>query len=356
MPIDTSIYGMVQNPKMAMPFDTMQQALTIKGLVDQNAMRPQMQQLAMQKQQGDLSHQQAMTGKATADTHAQNVKISRDLLAAAASQADVDVLKEHVARTYGPQAASQIPNFDDPNFQSQRAQKIMDADAMLKRISPQLQSVDTGGAVERRNPYTDELVSTIPKTPTPEQSLHGGQGKPPAGYRFMPDGSLEAIKGGPADQKAQAKSAGGETVSNVIASLRDSYDQLEKSGGITSTENSMIGNLSAAGASSGIGQGLGKMFGTGNQSLRNTIAQQRPILLQAIMKATGMSAKQMDSNAELKLYLSTATDPTLDVQANKRALDMLEKLYGLGNEQTVIPKTSVPPTPKPGGIKFLGFE
>ena len=60
----------------------------------------------------------------------------------------------------------------------------------------------------------------------------------------------------------------------------------------------------------------------------------RPLLLQAIMKATGMSAKQMDSNAELKLYLSTATDPTKGLQANMEALDRIEKLYGSGQLDT----------------------
>lgn len=59
----------------------------------------------------------------------------------------------------------------------------------------------------------------------------------------------------------------------------------------------------------------------------------RPLLLQAIMKATGMSAKQMDSNAELKLYLATATDPQKGLEANLEALDRIESLYGGGNER-----------------------
>jgi hypothetical protein len=87
-------------------------------------------------------------------------------------------------------------------------------------------------------------------------------------------------------------------------------------------------------------------LGTKTQSLRNTIAQQRPLLMQAIMKATGMTAKQMDSNVELKLWLSTATDPTLDLQSNMKSLDMLEQLYGkelTASEST--PSTSVTPTP-----------
>lgn len=188
------------------------------------------------------------------------------------------------------------------------------------------------------------------------------QGKVTPGYRQLPDGSWEPIKGGPADQKTQLKAAGQETVSNVVASLRDQYNQLQKSGGITDTTKGALGNILPGIESSGVGQTTGKLFGTQNQSLRNTIAQQRPLLLQAIMKATGMSAKQMDSNTELKLYLSTATDPTLDVQSNMRALDMIERLYGGGSEtagSAANPASAQPIYPTatgPGGKKMIFKE
>jgi hypothetical protein len=155
-------------------------------------------------------------------------------------------------------------------------------------------------------------------------------GKPSAGFRWKPDGSQEPIPGGPADDKKRSSEMGKGTVNEVIASLRMLYEGLDEAGGITNPEKGALSNLSAGIASSETGQSAGRLFGTENQSKRNTIAQQRPLLLQAIMKATGMSAKQMDSNAELKLYLATATDPTLDVATNKRALDMIESLYGVG--------------------------
>lgn len=155
--------------------------------------------------------------------------------------------------------------------------------------------------------------------------------KVPMGYRMKPDGSMEAIPGGPADLKAQAASQrqadGATDVDVALSSLRDAYDRLEKGGGITSTQNNPLANLSASASSSAIGQGVGKMLGTQNQSARNDIAMGRPALLAALMKATGMSAKQMDSNAELKLWLTTATDPTLDVESNRRALANIEKKY-----------------------------
>jgi len=155
--------------------------------------------------------------------------------------------------------------------------------------------------------------------------------KAPSGYRFTADGNMEPIPGGPADLKARAleeqKSIGASDVDLSIGILRDAYDRLEKGGGITSTEKGALSNVGAAISSGEAGQAVGRMFGTDNQSARNDIAMSRPALLAALMKATGMSAKQMDSNAELKLWLATATDPKLDVESNRRALDNIEAKY-----------------------------
>jgi len=156
------------------------------------------------------------------------------------------------------------------------------------------------------------------------------QGKIPLGYRMSKDGNLEAIPGGPADIKAQTINVGKETVNTLVSGLKDEYQKLASGGGITSTSQPGMSNLPSAIASSGIGQLTGKVFGTENQSARNTIAQSRPLLLAAIKNATGMSSKQMDSNVELQMYLKAATDPSLDYEANMKALNQLETLYGGG--------------------------
>ena len=166
-----------------------------------------------------------------------------------------------------------------------------------------------------------------------QSGLNKQFGKPQAGYRWKADGSLEFIPGGPADQKAQAQKGGEGTVGGVVADLRDKYTQLDAENGIVSTNNRMGTNLGAAFGASGVGQTLNGMFGTKTQSARDSIAMTRPLLLQSIMKATGMSAKQMDSNAELKLYLATATDPQKGLEANLEALDRIESLYGGGSEK-----------------------
>jgi hypothetical protein len=206
---------------------------------------------------------------------------------------------------------NQTPDSKASNFVSMRGQNMTDSRAR-DRLAFETTGGGEGGVIQA--------------------GLNRQFGKPQAGYRWKADGSLEFIPGGPADQKAQLKTSGEGTVDSVVADIRDKYTQLKTGGGITDTQNGGLSNLVSGIQSSGVGQAAGRLFGTQNQSQRNNIAMSRPLLLQAIMKATGMSAKQMDSNAELKLYLATATDPTLDVQSNMEALDRIEKLYGSGQK------------------------
>jgi hypothetical protein len=169
--------------------------------------------------------------------------------------------------------------------------------------------------------------------------------KAPMGYRFLPDGSLEPIKGGPADLKTQAKAAGAGDVSLEIIKIKDSYDKLLEGGGITDPSLKVGSNIMGKVSSSAVGQTLGSTFGTRNQTERDKIAQTRPLLMGAIMKATGMSAKQIDSNAELKLWLSTATDPNKSYEANIAALQNIENLYGVTalDKQVTAPNFKNPP-------------
>lgn len=125
-----------------------------------------------------------------------------------------------------------------------------------------------------------------------------------------------------------AKAKGIEQLDAQVASLRDKYRQLQTGGGIVDVNKPWTENIQARLGSTGIGQAVSGAVGSKNQSIRNSIAQQRPLLLTSIKNATGMSAKQMDSNAELQMYLRSATDPTLDIQANLDALDNLQRLFG----------------------------
>lgn len=141
--------------------------------------------------------------------------------------------------------------------------------------------------------------------------------------------------------------AGKELLTSQVISLRDTYDALSEKGGIVDTKAPWYKNLGAWVSSTGPGQTVGKALGTDTQSLRNTIAQSRPLLLNAIKQATGMTAKQMDSNVELQMYLKAATDPTADIQSNRKALQKLNDLFGLGIDLGPI-ESSATPAPAAG--------
>lgn len=149
-----------------------------------------------------------------------------------------------------------------------------------------------------------------------------------------------------AAKKAEQVDSGRNTVSSLVSQLHDYYDQLDKNGGIVNPDKGTMANISASGQSSSLGQYIGNKVGTQNQSVRTSIEQQRPALLNAIKQATGMSAKQMDSNAELKLWLQSVTDPSQDVKANRSTLNKLDELYGLGGK-TASPNATAAPSSSP---------
>lgn len=176
---------------------------------------------------------------------------------------------------------------------------------MLNNLNPAAQAPTAGPTVAAANAAAAQQNRPMPKlTPTEEKMA--------------------------LDKENKAKAKG--NIETMIGKLYDAYAGLSKSGGIVDTTKPGMDNLGAGIAASGPGQYVGKMTGSPDQGLRNTVDTTRPLLLAAIKEATGMSAKAMDSNVELQFYLKSATDPSLDIKTNIDALNTLSKMYGLGKE------------------------
>lgn len=141
----------------------------------------------------------------------------------------------------------------------------------------------------------------------------------------------------PATAKAYSeqknKVEGQANVSEQIQGLRNEYSALNKNMGIPSEQNRWGSNLGAKLSGTGVGQWIGQVAGTENATSRDVIRMSRPALMQSIVKASGMSAKQIDSNAEMKLMLDQATDPSAGYEANMKALNNLEKRFTGGFQQ-----------------------
>lgn len=196
-----------------------------------------------------------------------------------------------------------------------------------KRITRQ--EADAREATMREN--MARLIASLRPAPNPPQTqplvpIIGPDGKPRLVERKDAVGAIPAATGA----KAEAVEAGKGDVDRDVLTLKSALDSLNEGGGITSTEKGVLPNVARWASTTGPGQLLGSMGGTVNQKNRDVISQARPLLMRSIMQATGMSAKQMDSNAELKLWLATATDPTKGYEANVEALNNIASKFGSG--------------------------
>jgi hypothetical protein len=125
----------------------------------------------------------------------------------------------------------------------------------------------------------------------------------------------------------------------IITGIAHDYLTLDKSGGIVNPDKGTGDNLIARARSSGIGQTIAGATGSQEQSVRQRVNNSRPLLIQGIMQATGMSARAMDSNKELDFYLQAVSNPQSDLHSNLVALDALDRTYGLGG----VLKKTLPP-------------
>jgi hypothetical protein len=126
------------------------------------------------------------------------------------------------------------------------------------------------------------------------------------------------------------KGEGKQRVSENLLKIQDAYEELAAAGGAIKTGAPPLSNIINRAMSTDVGQVVGQSIGTKAQEARNKINNLRPVLIQEIRQATGMSARAMDSNVELKFYLQAATDPTKDIDSNLAAIEYLDKTYGLG--------------------------
>lgn len=180
-------------------------------------------------------------------------------------------------------------------------------------------------------------VNVVYKPPVSGASSGAGVGRAPSGYRYRQDGTLEAIPGGPADksgvtpaaeEKDAARTQARSNVSGVLQKLAGYYADLRDAGGAVSTKGDPLSNLSAAAQSTGVGKAVGRAFGTETASARNKITNSRPLIIAELKNATGLSAAQLNSNAELKLYLDAATNPDNDIESNIEALQNIDQMFG----------------------------
>jgi hypothetical protein len=162
---------------------------------------------------------------------------------------------------------------------------------------------------------------------------------PTASVLKDPAGKAAATERGKYEGGEEKRKEGKQRLTTILGGLAKDYMELDKTGGVVNPDKGVMENLAARGKSSGVGQFIAGATGAKEQSIRQQINNSRPLLIQGIMQATGMSARALDSNKELEFYLQAVTNPQSDLHSNLIAIDAIDKTYGLGGVlQRVLPK------------------
>jgi len=229
------------------------------------------------------------------------------------------------------------------NYEKSYAAGLIDPETADKRLADLGARVQS--AQDREMSRQDRLVAQAGAESARQMSL--------STQRMLADEKVSAAQE-KRELAATTKSEAKTQLTDIVGSLKKNYETLKEQGGIVSSQESGFGNIGARISSSGVGQAIGGAVGAKTQEERQKIEQTRPLLLNLIKNATGMSAQQMNSNAEMQLYLNAATNPQLSYEANLEALKNLDRLYGLGVVAKDIEKELKNPA-KPSGPSKSGW-
>lgn len=140
-----------------------------------------------------------------------------------------------------------------------------------------------------------------------------------------------------------AKEKAKEDLDSMLMDIGTNYDKLREGGGIRSVDDSMASSaIHRLQNTEGIkapftdmtiipgGQSFGRAVSTQNQDYRDAIQAKLPLIKQTLMSATGMSAKQLDSNQEAQNFMKALTGFTQSYEVNKDILQDTSKLFGKG--------------------------
>lgn len=144
----------------------------------------------------------------------------------------------------------------------------------------------------------------------------------------------------------EARAASAQAANATLDELSGLYDQLDEIGAMVNPKKGTAGNIAARARASGLGQLVEGAVGTQAQELRDRVESIRPGLMQQLAKATGMTGKQLDSNADVKLFMQTVTDPTRSYEANQAAIRGIRRL--LSSPPPRPAARAAPPARRPG--------
>ena len=199
-----------------------------------------------------------------------------------------------------------------------------------------LKFVDTGGTQVGVGSRSGRVSRILPKQEAPGKAQDRASRERIAASGNRSRERVASMKG----DKAGPDPAMVEAAQGNLNELRGIFNDLNKMGAMVSPSKSTGANVGARIRSSLVGQTLEGAIGTEAQTKRDRVASIRPQLMQALAKATGMTGRQLDSNADVKLFMQTVTDPTRSYEANIKAIEGLERFLRSNSKKTAAPEKS----------------
>lgn len=163
------------------------------------------------------------------------------------------------------------------------------------------------------SPETGQTIFTAPPAPAraPAARAAAAPGAPAVGT--------------PAQQAVAARQRTAQAnLSQDIRTQLGYYEKLAEMGAMTSPTRSVAENVAAFARSSGIGQQAERAIATEAQTLRDNIKNTRQRLFLQMKDATGATASQMNSNAEMQAWLNSMTDPQQSIETVRETLKQMD--------------------------------
>jgi hypothetical protein len=234
MAIDTSIYGLIQQPRQEGPLDQYAKAMTVKGLVNQGELQDlqrtqlvdsmdrqkQLRELfaggnatpeqvmaidpttgmALKKHQLDSQVTQANLRKTQIETFGAAAKQLRDLTAAVNDDAGMAMLAERAKVLFGPDVAAKmnIPTRFDPEWKNRQ---LLTADALLKQVEDEKQRTFQAGQNDLNRKVQERgqnMTAATARQPVWDSDRGVFVPRPGMGGSVMAQSSAPAAGGAPA--------------------------------------------------------------------------------------------------------------------------------------------------------------
>lgn len=185
-----------------------------------------------------------------------------------------------------------------------------------------------GGGVEMR-PGAAQAISDA--TTAEKEAVQQAEAK----YAKQIEEAKRSGRGEVTEVEQMNKSA--DKAQSTLDSIKQNFQKLGDMGGIVDDRLGWQQNIARSARASDLGQYFGKKTGSQIQTIRNEINMAKPSLMLDLMQSSGASARALDSDNELRLWLTSVGDTQVSLQTNMAMLERIQKYLDLGRPQGGMP-------------------